>query len=323
MSGLLALLDDVAALAKVAATSLDDVVEQAAHASVDAAGMVIDDAAVTPKYVDGFSPERELPIVWKIAKGSLFNKLVLLLPVALLLSYFAPWALQPLLMLGGSYLCYEGAEKIWHVLHPHPEQHGGDALGPGDPAHLEEAKVKGAVKTDFVLSAEIMTVSLATLETDSLLFEAIALAIAGVLITFVVYGSVALLVKADDVGLHLARKSRIAAIRQLGRAVVRGMPGFMRLLANVGTAAMLWVGASIILHALAQLGVDAPEHAIAVAADTASAGLPSPLLGMLHWTVAAALDGVLGLLYGLCLLPLVGGLLLPLVARLRSKPAAG
>lgn len=309
MSGLLALLDDVAALAKVAASSLDDVAEQAAQASVDAAGMVIDDAAVTPKFVDGFSPKRELPIVWKIAKGSLFNKLVVLLPIALLLSAFAPWALQPLLMLGGGYLCFEGAEKIWHALRP-PATHD-DVEQPAavDPVHLEEARVRGAVKTDFVLSAEIMTVALATLKTDSVPFAAMALAVTGVLITAMVYGSVALLVKADDVGLHLARESRIHLVRQAGRAVVRGMPAFMRLLGGVGTGAMLWVGASIILHALANLGIAAPEHLIAVAADAASASLPGPFAGAVHWIVAAALDGVVGLLLGLCLLALVGGLL--------------
>ncbi|MEY3011573.1 MAG: hypothetical protein RIT45_308, partial [Pseudomonadota bacterium] len=262
MSGLLALLDDVATLAKVAATSLDDIVEQAAHASVDAAGMVIDDAAVTPKYVDGFSPERELPIVWKIARGSMFNKLVVLLPVALLLSTFAPWALQPLLMLGGSYLCYEGAEKIWHAFRPGHAAPPDPDQPPADPGHLEEATVRGAVKTDFVLSAEIMTVSLATLETDSIVFEAAALAIAGTLITIVVYGSVALIVKADDVGLHLARRGRSGLVRGLGRAIVRGMPGFMRWLTRVGTAAMLWVGASIVLHAFAKLGWGGVEHLI-------------------------------------------------------------
>ncbi len=321
MSGLLALLDDVATLAKVAATSLDDIVEQAAHASVDAAGMVIDDAAVTPKYVDGFSPERELPIVWKIARGSMFNKLVVLLPVALLLSTFAPWALQPMLMLGGSYLCYEGAEKIWHALRPgHAVAHDPD-LPPADPGHLEEATVRGAVKTDFVLSAEIMTVSLATLETDSIVFEAAALAIAGTLITILVYGSVALIVKADDIGLHLARRGRTGVVRSLGRAVVRGMPAFMRLLTRVGTAAMLWVGASIVLHAFAKLGLDGAEHIVLGWADAAAAAVPAALQGALRWVVQAGLDGTLGLAYGLLLLPLVGGVLTPAWTKLRGARA--
>lgn len=317
LSGLLALLDDVAALAKVAATSLDDVVEQAGHASVNAAGVVIDDAAVTPKYVHGFSPERELPIVWKIAKGSLFNKLVILLPAALLLSTFAPWSLQPLLMLGGSYLCYEGAEKVWHLLRPHAESHAVDAVMASDAQHLEEAKVRGAVKTDFVLSAEIMTVALATLETDSIVFEAVALAIAGTLITALVYGSVALLVKVDDVGLHLARTSKIAALRGLGRFLVRAMPRFMTTLSNVGTAAMLWVGASIVLHALANSGWSLPEHAVAQVAAAAVALAPAALHGVVDWLVKAMLDGVSGLAYGLVWLALIAGVLSPLVARLR------
>ena len=163
MSGLIALLDDVAAIAKVASASVDDIVGQAVKASSKAAGAVIDDAAVTPKYVHGFSADREIPIVWKIAKGSLFNKLVILLPAAMLLSVFAPILIYPLLMLGGGYLCFEGAEKIWHALSPshHPEQEAVAKME--NDAHLEEAKVKGAIKTDFILSAEIMTIVLSSL----------------------------------------------------------------------------------------------------------------------------------------------------------------
>ncbi|MDJ0859270.1 MAG: DUF808 family protein, partial [Dinoroseobacter sp.] len=225
MSGLLALLDDVAGIAKVAAASIDDVAGQAAKAGAKAAGAVIDDAAVTPKYVQGFSPERELPIVWKIARGSIFNKVVILLPLALLLSSFAPWMIPPLLMLGGMYLCYEGAEKILHAL-----GHGGhhaeeEGAGPhATAAHLEEAKVAGAIKTDFILSAEIMTIALSALPPSNIYFQIGALFLVAVGITALVYGSVALIVKADDIGLHLAREGRTSFGRSLGRGIVAGMP---------------------------------------------------------------------------------------------------
>jgi len=301
MSGLLALLDDVAAIAKVAAASVDDVVGQAVKASSKAAGAVIDDAAVTPKYVQGFSADRELPIVWKIARGSVINKLVILLPLALLLSAFAPWAIPPLLMLGGGYLCFEGAEKVWHALHPGsphslPEPAEGEAN-----TQLEEKKVAGAIKTDFILSAEIMTIILAALPEDlPIWFEAGALAVAGLLITVAVYGAVALIVKADDVGLHMASAGRLAITRRVGRAIVRGMPGFMRLLVVIGTAAMIWVGGSIIVHSLHEMGLHAPYdviHGISVAVASGS--------HTLEWVVTACLDGLIGLCVGLVLLAVV------------------
>ena len=312
MSGLLALLDDVAAIAKVAAASVDDVVGQAVKASSKAAGAVIDDAAVTPKYVHGFSADRELPIVWKIARGSLFNKLVILLPVALLLSVFAPWLIAPLLMLGGAYLCYEGAEKVWHWLHP--SDHHGEEFYQAKlaDAHLEEKKVSGAIKTDFILSAEIMTITLAALPGLNLWMTAGALAIAGVIITVAVYGAVALIVKADDVGLHLASNGRLGLTRSLGRGIVRGMPGFMRLLVIVGTAAMLWVGGSIIVHGLHELGVAEPGHTIHVIA-AAVAHLVPPMEGALEWIVTALLDGILGLLIGLALIPISSTVIAPVM----------
>ncbi|MEM8915758.1 MAG: DUF808 family protein, partial [Pseudomonadota bacterium] len=190
MSGLLALLDDVAAIAKLAATQLDDVAAQAAKAGSKAAGVVIDDAAVTPKYVTGLPAARELPIVWKIARASFFNKLVILLPAALLLNAFLPWMITPLLMLGGSYLCFEGAEKVWHLIHPHKEK-GPQQAETLDAAHLEEQRVKGAIKTDFILSAEIMTISLAALDADTVVMQGIALAAVAIGITALVYGAVA------------------------------------------------------------------------------------------------------------------------------------
>ncbi|MEM7721614.1 MAG: DUF808 domain-containing protein [Pseudomonadota bacterium] len=306
MSGLLALLDDVAAIAKVAAASVDDVIGQATKAGAKAAGAVIDDAAVTPKYVHGFAPARELPIVWKIARGSIFNKLVILLPAALLLSAFAPWAIAPLLMLGGAYLCYEGAEKVWHWLRP---KH--DAEEPldeklHDAAHLEEEKVRGAIKTDFILSAEIMTIALAALETDSIWFEAAALAVVAVAITAMVYGAVALIVKADDIGLHMSEESETEAGRATGRAIVRGMPSFLKWLTIVGTAAMLWVGGAIIVHGLAELGWHGPEHVVEEFVF-AFEGLGS----FFGWLCEVALFGVFGFVVGTLVMPVAHRVVVP------------
>lgn len=255
MSGLLALLDDVAAIAKVAAASVDDVAGQAAKAGSKVAGVVIDDAAVTPKYVTGFKPQRELPIIWKITKGSLFNKVVVLLPALLMLNAFAPWFITPLLMLGGAYLCFEGAEKVFHWLLPHQDAHVEADLDIGDPARLEEERVKGAIKTDFILSAEIMTIILANIEAGSFWFEAATLAFAGVAVTVFVYGSVALIVKMDDIGVWLAANGLTGISRGLGRGMVKGMPTLLKTLTIVGTAAMLWVGGSIILHGMDVLGM--------------------------------------------------------------------
>ncbi|NBB97678.1 MAG: DUF808 family protein, partial [Alphaproteobacteria bacterium] len=195
MSGLLALLDDVAAIAKLAASSVDDVAGMAAKAGSKAAGVVIDDAAVTPKYVHGLDPKRELPIIWKIARASFFNKLVILLPVALALNAFAPWLITPLLMLGGFYLCFEGAEKVFHWLLPHGDAQVEKDLDVGDPVHLEETRVRGAIKTDFILSAEIMTITLAAIPAGTFWLEAATLAVVAIAITAVVYGTVALIVK--------------------------------------------------------------------------------------------------------------------------------
>jgi len=304
MSGLLALLDDVAAIAKVAAASVDDVVAQAAKAGAKAAGAVIDDAAVTPKYVQGFAPARELPIVWKIARGSILNKLLILLPAALLLSAFAPWAIPPLLMLGGAYLCYEGAHKVAHWLNP--PKHADIPLDEKvkDAAHLEEQKVKGAIKTDFILSAEIMTIALAALPPSNIYMQAAALAVVAVGITIMVYGSVAVIVKADDVGLHMAGEGRLGLTRATGRGIVRGMPGFLKGLLVVGTAAMLWVGGSIIIHSLAEIGFSGPEHIIDGIAESVAHSLATAE-GFVAWMVKATIDGVLGLILGLMLLPIV------------------
>ncbi|MEM9630105.1 MAG: DUF808 domain-containing protein [Pseudomonadota bacterium] len=311
MSGLLALLDDVTAIAKVAAASVDDVIGQAAKAGSKAAGAVIDDAAVTPKYVTGFSPARELPIVWRIAKGSLKNKLIFLLPVGLLLNAFAPWTITPLLMLGGAYLCFEGAEKIYHLFAPKHEEADKTASVPVDAVHLEEQRVSGAIKTDFILSAEIMTIALAEIPDGSIWMEAATLAVVAIGITVMVYGSVALIVKADDLGLMMSAKGRLSIIRALGRGIVKAMPGFMKLLMIVGTAAMLWVGGSIVLHGTKELGVGwlyskihDLSHALAHSIGQAE--------GFVTWAATAAQDGVFGLILGLILIPISSKILLPI-----------
>ncbi len=311
MSGLLALLDDVAAIAKVAAASVDDVIGQATKAGAQAAGAVIDDAAVTPKYVQGFSAERELPIVGRIALGSIRNKLLILLPAGLLLSAFLPWLIPILLMLGGAYLCFEGAEKIAHSFaagKTHAEE-------TGDPAHLEEEKVQGAIKTDFILSAEIMTIALAAIEAPGVWMQAATLAAVAIGITVMVYGSVAVIVKADDVGLVMARAGRLRTTRALGRGIVAGMPGFLKVLTWVGTAAMLWVGGSIIVHGLEELGFGALGHVIHDWAVAAAYQVPDRFAGAVEWFVTAGLDGVFGLVLGLVLMPVANRLIAPVWRR--------
>lgn len=294
-TGLIALLDDVAAIAKLAAASLDDIGAQTVKAGSKAAGVVIDDAAVTPRYVTGFSPARELPIIGRIALGSIKNKLLILLPVALALSVFAPWALAPLLMLGGLYLCYEGAEKIWEKLGG--GHHAEDSEQTGDPAAMERAKVKSAIKTDFILSAEIMAISLASITAPDLMTRAFVLAGVAVGITAVVYGGVALIVKADDAGVLLARPGRPAPIRAIGRGLVKAMPVLLRVLAVVGTAAMLWVGGGILVHGAAELGWHGPEHVLE-AAGHGAAGLAPAAGAAIDWIVRALLSGLVGLVLG-------------------------
>ncbi|EIE50537.1 ABC transporter [Salipiger aestuarii] len=324
MSGLLALLDDVAGIAKVAAASVDDIASNAAKAGSKAVGVVVDDAAVTPKYVQGFQPARELPIIWKIARGSLFNKIVVLLPAALLMAAFAPWVVPPLLIMGGSYLCFEGAEKILHVMMPHDDHTPGPdgSHDIKDPAHLEEQKVKGAIKTDFILSAEIMTLALSTIDSPEVWIQAAVLVLVGVGITALVYGAVALIVKADDVGLWLARVGRLAATRRTGRFIVKAMPWVMKTLTIVGTAAMLWVGGSIIVHSLAQMGWHMPEETIHHIAETVAHAVPENLAAGALWLVTAVIDFVLGLIWGVILVPIATKLLIPLFGIFTKKTPA-
>lgn len=301
-SGLLALLDDVVAIAKVAAASIDDVAAQAAKTSTKAAGIVIDDAAVTPGYAIGFTPDRELPIIGKIAWGSLRNKVLFLLPAALALSAFLPWAITPLLMAGGLFLCFEGYEKVhdWFA---------GTEKAPAEKVaalaqtarDLEDAKVNSAIRTDLILSAEIMAISLSTVAHMSFWMQAAVLIVVALVVTALVYGVVAMIVKADDVGLRMAR-SKLPHRRAIGRLLVQGMPGFLQCLSVVGTLAMLWVGGGIIVHGLASFGLTSVEHALHEAG--VAIGSFGPLLsGLLSWLVQAAGAGVIGLALGAIVAP--------------------
>ncbi|MFH1342229.1 MAG: DUF808 domain-containing protein [Pseudomonadota bacterium] len=314
--GLIALLDDIAAIAKVAAASLDDIAGQAVKAGAKAAGVVIDDTAVTPGYVIGFAATRELPIVGKIALGSLRNKLLILLPAALALSYFLPSVITPLLMFGGAYLCYEGVEKLLeavlpHHAHQHEAELGTVAL---NAQTLEDEKVASAIKTDFILSAEIMAITLAALPVGSIWTQSLVLALVGIGITVAVYGVVALIVKADDFGLALATNDGASPFggigRALGRGLVRGMPGFLILLSAVGTAAMIWVGGGIVLHGLELYGPPSIGHAVHAATAAAAHAVPVAA-GVLEWIAHAAISGVLGLLIGGACIPVIGFVVAP------------
>jgi len=309
VSGFLALLDDVAAIAKLAAAQVDDIAAHAAKAGGKSAGIVIDDAAVTPKYVTGLPAAREIPIVAKIAAGSLISKLAILLPGLLLLQAFAPGAIAPLLILGGAYLCFEGAEKIWHALTGHEEKGPQQAAQTIDAAHLEEQRVKGAIKTDFILSAEIMTIALSTINVDDLWIRGAVLAVIAVSFTVLVYGVVALLVKIDDIGLYLSKTAALRSVRTLGRSLVIAMPTVLKVISVVGTAAMLWVGGSIVVHSLHTLHLHWPYELTtsitsAVTGEGASAAV--------SWLVTAFLDAVFGFLLGSILIPVVNILLVPI-----------
>jgi len=314
MSGLLALLDDVAAIAKLAATQLDDVAAQTAKAGSKAAAVVIDDAAVTPKYVVGLPAARELPIVYRIAKASIFNKLVILLPAALLLDQFLPWLLTPLLMLGGAYLCFEGAEKILHSFAHHEEKITEDKVTI-DAAHLEEEKVRGAIKTDFILSAEIMTISLAAIEADGFLMRTAVLAAVAISITVLVYGAVALLVKGDDFGLKLSQSGHLSLTRSIGRGIVKAMPKVLIFIGIVGTAAMLWVGGDIILHGAEKLGLHAPYEVIHHLPETF--GLAEVVNGFLGWLIIAFVNGLVGFFIGCVVVALFKFTIAPVMEKLR------
>jgi predicted DNA repair protein MutK len=293
-SGLFALLDDIATIAKVAAASIDDIGAAASKAGVKAAGVVVDDTAVTPRYVTGFTPDRELPIIWRITKGSIFNKLVLILPALLILSTFVPWAITPLLMLGGAYLCFEGAEKVLHSLQKDETSLEEDAGIVADKDH-EEAMVKGAVRTDFILSAEIMVIALNEVLDEHFAMRAATLAVVAIVITVAVYGVVGLIVKMDDIGLHMAREGN-AARKAIGRGLVAFMPKLLAALALIGTAAMLWVGGQIVLHGLDEYHIGNIGHGLHDFAHSVAGGLPGA--GVWEWLINAGGAGIFGLLLG-------------------------
>ena len=299
--GLAALLDDVAAIAKLTAASVDDIGAAAGRAGVKAAGVVVDDTAVTPRYVTGFTPDRELPIIWRIAKGSMRNKLLIILPVALALSALLPWAITPLLMIGGAYLCYEGAEKVWHSITDREPSLAEVAAELNSETH-EREMVGGAIRTDFILSAEIMAIALAEVATEPFVTRAAILALVAVVITIGVYGVVGLIVKMDDVGLHMAERQN-SGTRAIGRMLVHAMPKVMIALSVIGIAAMIWVGGGIIVHGLETFGIDGIAHAIHDAAEAAAHAV-APVAGVVEWVVGAAGAGLFGLAIGVLLVAL-------------------
>ena len=314
--GLVALLDDVAALAKVAAASVDDIGAAAGRASAKAAGVVVDDAAVTPQYVRGLAAERELPIIKRIAIGSLRNKYLFILPALLVLSQFVPWLLTPLLMLGGAYLCYEGAEKAWVKLGGghHGSGHSAGSDGAAAPVD-EDTVVAGAVRTDFILSAEIMVIALNEVADEPLLNRALILAVVALGITVLVYGVVGIIVKMDDVGLRLA-EGQSAPMQRLGRGMVKAMPHLLAVISLVGTAAMLWVGGHILLVGTKDLGWTGPydvvHHLEELAGEAAGA-----LGGVVTWLVQTLASAAIGITVGALLV-----LVVTVVARLRKKSSA-
>ncbi len=285
-TGLLALLDDVAALVKASAASLDDIPTQIAKTSSKVSGIIIDDAAVTPKYVVGLDPARELVIIWHIARQSLVNKLLVLTPFILALSWLAPWALTPLLMLGGAYLCLEGYEKVHSLFKPHHKANHYDDLESITPDELEKIRIKSAVTTDFILSAEIVAITYSTVTTEPFINQLVILLCVGLLITVAVYGFVAVVVKVDDIGLHLAENHPNKAIKSFGRQLITTMPGFLTILGYIGTAAMLWVGAEIIAH-----GISPFYHWLA----DLELRFHNPLIG---WFAKVTVCGLFGLLLG-------------------------
>ena len=302
--GLVALLDDVAALARIAAASVDDVAAGAAKAGAKAAGVVIDDAAVTPQYVSGADPSRELPMIKKIFWGSLRNKLLIILPALLLVSAFVPAIIPFILMLGGTYLCYEGAEKVWHKLRGHAAAAKTPAVERGPEA---EAKVtKGAITTDFILSCEIMVISMNEVGDESLWARALILIVVALAITVLVYGAVALIVKMDDIGLHLTTRDSTGSQR-FGALLVKGMPAVLAGITFVGTIAMLWVGGHIMLQGAYDLGWHAPYDLVHVL-EHPFAGIP--VVGaFLAWLVNTVCSAVLGAAWGLLVMAIVHPLL--------------
>lgn len=298
-SGLFALLDDVATFARLAATSVDDVGAAAGKTVVKTAGVVIDDTAVTPQYVQGISAERELPVVKRIAWGSLRNKLLLILPAVMLLSQFAPWAVTPILMLGATYLCFEGAEKVWHYFTGHHEH--GD-VNTGGSAGIEDRTVRSAVRTDLILSTEIMVISLNEVMNYSFQMRLAVLVVVALLMTVAVYGVVGLIVRMDDMGLSLAQRGSKTSQR-VGRSLVNAMPKVLTALTVIGTVAMLWVGGHIFLAGTNTLG----WHVLYASVHHAAEWVSGFAGGFGDWFAETALSAVFGLLWGTIVFKTVDG----------------
>ncbi|MDQ3278577.1 MAG: DUF808 domain-containing protein [Bacteroidota bacterium] len=287
-SGFFAILDDISALVKASAASLDDVPTQVAKTTGKVSGIVIDDTAVTPKYVVGLDPSRELSIIYQIAKKSLLNKILILSPAALLLGYFAPWAITPILMVGGAYLCFEGYEKVHSIFSKHHEVHPeAEEVKLITPEELEKERVTGAVRTDIILSAEIIAIAYSQVTGQPITNQILVLLAVAVFITVAVYGFVGLIVKADDIGVHLAQEKFHPVTRKFGRGLVKFMPRFLSILGYVGTAAMLWVGAEIVAH-----GIPATSHLLH---DLEHAFADLPALG---WFLKVLACGIGGLILG-------------------------
>lgn len=294
-SGLAALLDDIATIAKVAAASIDDVSAAAGRAGVKAAGVVIDDTAVTPRYVTGFTPDRELPVIARIAKGSIINKLAIILPAGLLLSYFLPWAITPILMLGGAYLCFEGVEKILESLSPDDDTLE-EELAELSSAEHEKLMVAGAVRTDLILSAEIMAIALGEVADESIWLQAGILFVVAVAITIGVYGVVGLIVKMDDIGLHMAKREAKTS-QAIGSGLVKAMPKLLSALSVIGIAAMIWVGGGIFLHGMHEFHITPLPAWLDNASHAAAHAVPA-FKGLVQWVVHAIGSGLFGLVVG-------------------------
>lgn len=292
--GLLALLDDVALIARTAAASVDDVAGMTAKTSAKAAGVVIDDAAVTPQYVSGVTPARELPMIWRITKGSLRNKLLFILPIALLLNAFAPWALTPILMLGGTYLAFEGAEKIAQKFSSNADEDAEEAANKSE--EDEDHLVNSAIRTDLILSAEIMIISLDEVKDQPVWMEAAVLVAVGIFITIAVYGAVGLLVKIDDIGRGMIERGNAPGF---GRALVKGMPYVLNAIGIVGTVAMLWVGGHLIVRGLDEVVGWHWPHEIIARGQEAVGG------GALGWLVETGISLTFGLIAGFIVLAVV------------------
>ena len=294
-SGLAALLDDIATIAKVAAASIDDVGAAAGRAGAKAAGVVIDDTAVTPRYVTGFTPDRELPVIWRIAKGSMINKLALILPVGLLLSYFLPGAITPILMLGGAFLCFEGVEKILESLRPHEESLEEDLAELSSEEH-EKKMVSGAVRTDLILSAEIMAIALGEVSEEPIALQAGILFVVAIAITIGVYGLVGLIVKMDDIGLHMAQREAKAS-QAIGRGLVHAMPKLLAALSVIGIAAMIWVGGGIFLHGMHEFHITPLPEWLNHVSEAAGQAVPAAT-GLVEWLAHAIGSGIFGVVLG-------------------------